>query len=357
MAGRRQHYIQQHLSRGFAIDAKRRPAQVWVYRRGLPPFITATENYGAEKDFYSPPESPFLDNEITAAESAIYTPFIDAVRAAPPGSQVDAGDASRFVQHLLFRSKHVRSVFAAALSEMLQTMAADFFADRKKFTPFMHELFARHQGQMLARIEAKCPRPLTPSQRAQIAEMLRRNMPQWTEACMNETWPLISEMFRQLVAKVPDMLAAGHRDALRKHVGDTSGVRLAELRRLEWRIWEYDEDLVLGDSCVFSELPDGRFRAQADLTPPVRRHLVPISNRRCLVGASTNQPPDARTIREGAARCSFDCFCANTESSEYRRLQLLIGHDAMPLSAEEIQHDGIATLQKVLREKLEQGIE
>src|SRR5690606_8799799 len=162
-----------------------------------------------------------------------------------------------------------------------------------------------------------------------------QHIPQLIEAFLDQHWILIQTTVQTLVAKVPDMIAAGHRDALLKHVADTSGARQEALQRFDWRIWEFEEDLVLGDSCAFAELLDGRFRALADLTPAVRRHLVPISHRRCLIGADTPLQPPARLVRDGAARCSFDCFCANADTTEGRRLQAFIGFDAMPLSAEE----------------------
>lgn len=61
MKGDHQHYIPQHVQRGFKAPGKGRLAKVWLYHCDRPARREATLNVGAQNRFYS---SPRLDGVV-----------------------------------------------------------------------------------------------------------------------------------------------------------------------------------------------------------------------------------------------------------------------------------------------------
>jgi len=354
MAGRRHHHIQQHLSRGFGIDTTRRPVHVWAFRRDTEPYTVATEKYGIEKDFYGSPSDTAVDDAITLAESAEINPLIDFLRTAPEGAVADPVQAARFVQHLIFRSKYLRSVFSDALTQMLQTAIRQMLQP-DRLRPFLRELVTRHVEQLVNKAETTGGWALTTEQRNLATSFLRINGPALADEFLRTQWPLVEFGLAAVVKQAPQLIAAAHQDALKKRLDDTSGAREAELRSLRWTIHISQIPLVLGDTCTFSELVDGSFAPLPDKGVVAVRVLVPIATDRFLMGSECRDRPDPRRVVHGAVVCSFDSFCAASDSGELRQLQHEIGTSSIPVPPSEIERIALDSVGESMSRILSEG--
>jgi hypothetical protein len=79
MAGRKHHFIQRLMLRGFSYDYPSDPCHIWVYRSDGKIFSPATEGYGAEKDFYGDPDTNDLDDRITDLENDRFNSFLQSL--------------------------------------------------------------------------------------------------------------------------------------------------------------------------------------------------------------------------------------------------------------------------------------
>ncbi len=79
MAGRKHHFIQRFLLKGFAFPIED-PKRVWIYPRGREPFAVALEGYGAERDSYGRADQPELDLKITEIEAKRFNDFLEGIR-------------------------------------------------------------------------------------------------------------------------------------------------------------------------------------------------------------------------------------------------------------------------------------
>lgn len=353
MAGRRQHYIQQHLSQGFAIDPARKTLQLHVFSKSRAPYITAVEKFGAEHDFYSPVDDTVVDDAITDAESNRFNGFLNLLRTEPRGTAVDPREAARYYQHLLFRSKNTREVFAAATGEMVAPMRA-LSDQRQVVQDFMIKFFAERPERFLPRVEQQFGRKFSDFERTAALELLRTQMPALVPKMMDELWPNFAFLLEAMIARVPKMIAVGHRNALRENFLDESGQRESGLRKLHWRIHDIAGPLVLGDSCVFSELDSGRFMPMPDLTANVSNHYLPLSSSRYLVANASGDEPrlTAAALNVAAAECSYEKFCASIDTPDFRQLASSIGRQVMPLSAIELKQIGAGFVERGLADIL-----
>jgi hypothetical protein len=75
MSGRKQHIVPQFLQKGFANNG-----QIYVYSKNkTPSYIASIKDNFAERDFYSNPQEPLIDDHITKQENQ-FAPCIDNLR-------------------------------------------------------------------------------------------------------------------------------------------------------------------------------------------------------------------------------------------------------------------------------------
>ena len=79
MAGRKQHFIQRLLLKGFAFNAPNGTNRVWVYPKEGKIFPSALEGYGAERDFYGRPGESKLDDGISEQENKRFNNFLKSL--------------------------------------------------------------------------------------------------------------------------------------------------------------------------------------------------------------------------------------------------------------------------------------
>jgi hypothetical protein len=115
--------------RGFATAGKGKNEQVWVFTKEKT-YPSSTEGVGAERHFYSELSSDgtqTLDDQITSYEKRLGS-LLAPLRAASPGSEVDATVAAEVVAHLTIRNAHIRKSFGAGM-QLLVDEASNLFTD------------------------------------------------------------------------------------------------------------------------------------------------------------------------------------------------------------------------------------
>jgi hypothetical protein len=115
--------------RGFATPGKGKNEQVWVFTKEKT-YPSSTEGVRAERHFYSELSSDgtqTLDDLITSYEKRLRS-LLATLRAASPGSEVDATLAAEVVAHLTIRNAHIRKSFDAGM-QLLVDKASNLFTD------------------------------------------------------------------------------------------------------------------------------------------------------------------------------------------------------------------------------------
>ena len=264
MAGKVQHEIPQLYQRGFQIPSTDGKEQIYVYRRGAKPFISAINRSGAQSYFYSEPSKDgirTLDDEITDYEGHLTT-LVNELRSAEPGGQANATTAAEVISHLTTRNAHLRGAFAHGLTTM-----ADSFT----------ELFSDEDAvRRLIGLEGP---GVTDTFRSHVVDRLAQQLPAINPALSNVpdelmtriAYAMIREQFTSfyaqqkgqidgligmLLGEAKSVAADAHRKALAKT--NTPNLRTAELSTLAWRVVATDEDLILPDCVALGVERDGQ---------------------------------------------------------------------------------------------------
>lgn len=356
MAGRKHHHIPQQLLRGFATGADKRHAQVWVFRADRPPFVRSTENYGAQRDFYGDPVDTRVDDLITDAENGRFNGFIDELRKAGNGATIESRDAARFYQHLLYRTKNIRSVFTEITSRMVSATVGELL-QKEKLVPFLTELCARHSHQLLGKAETQLGRAFTPAERLAVRIFLEKNLSSLVPEFVEQQWPALEASIGGLVARIPEIVEAGHQKALLENFSNDGGKREEEMRQLHWRVYDVQERIVLGDSCSFALLKSGKFKPFTDASDESSTLYLPVSTFRFLAGEHPGQNPllSPSELVRGAVECSYESFCAAEKAGSLELMVKNLGRSAMPVSHEELRQIATDGLGDLLVERLVKG--
>jgi hypothetical protein len=339
MAGRKQHFIQQHLIKGFSYDYPRDPCHVWVYRKDRSPFPTATAGYGAERDFYGKPGGESLDERITDAEAEHFNGFISLVRDGPLGA-VDSTAATAFAIHVMARSKNIRSMLTEGV-EAIMVHAGPIMSDPK----FQEQLIVRSLRED-PRMFAKLGLQLDADSRPSVARKVQKLLLKLARKFVRQKSSEIGVFMQTFLGNLREFVAEGQRRTLQKLLNELSGTRVRELQSLHWQSFEAPRPLVLGDSVVFVELTDGRFKTATEPGDQLRSVWLPVSSKRLLRGARgpDDESINVANINRGAVACSYDSFCAMDGPSAHVDLIPLIRTATFSLdevSARRIALEGI----------------
>jgi hypothetical protein len=275
MAGRKHHYIQRLLLRGFSFNESQSPCHVWVYRKDGKTFASALEGYGAERDFYGSPESPELDGEITEIESGRFNDFLRGVRDGND-RDLDSVEATAFAVHVFFRSKNFRSILTAGL-EPLMERAQSRLGDPQILEQLFSSGIRQNAEQALKAVENAGG---LHSNMASNLKYVRENSQLYARQFMATSGRQIKQLLDALQNRVSDFVAAGHRKSLRERLRDFSGTRIEQLQALHWRVMIVDGPLILGDSVVLAELADGSFKSISEPGDDLARVWIPV----CHIG-------------------------------------------------------------------------
>lgn len=346
MAGRKQHFIQRLLLKGFSYDAPRDPCHVWVYRRSGKPFPTALDGYGAERDFYGDPDKSNLDSRITNLESDCFNDFLIGMRDGADGS-VDPVQAAAFAIHVFARSKNLRSMFTAGAEPLMAR-----FREYLRTEGMLERLVESGMRENPGLFREKLGIAGVPAWKiAEIEPQITALYPTLAKAFVTKQRHVIDAFLDQFQGQVRDLVADGHRKTLHDRLHDFSGTRSAQLGALKWQTITVQQDLVLGDSVVFVELADGSFKPATEPDDALSRVWLPITAKRVLVGSSHNEEPVIHVprINHGAAACSFDAFCASEGPDRHASLVPAIRTATFSLDATAIDQIAKEAITKLLK--------
>ena len=322
MSGRKHHFIQQLLLKGFSYDRPRNPCHIWVYRQGSKPFKTATEGYGAERDYYGKPGESDLDARISVLESKKYSLLINDLRASGPRC-VDAGAVSDFAIHVISRAQNLSGQMVEGLNAMRPHMESILSNEMELKRLLLSKLVAHPVAAFVA--QQTQAGVLGPNQ----------SLEKFVERFISEHKATLLSLVKQNLDGMDDFVAKAHRNTLEARLEDRTGGRFDQLSSLSWRVADSDKKLILGDSVMFTELDDGNFKPMTEPADPLKAVWLPLSSTRVLIGYQSGRQVevDATRLNQGAASCSFMAFCAEDGPDMHQGLHKLIRSATFRLDA------------------------
>jgi len=335
MACKLQHYISQHLQRGFT-DGEGEKAPVWVYRADGKNFRTGTASYGASNYFYSDlpehPEEETVDQKVTEFEAIIH-PWLTELRKAEIGATMDGERAGTLVTHLSVRTAFLQDSFGGAATEMFDAMgdmagsgqlATMLGIGTDKATKLIMDAAEEKIEEMIATTELRAmPKPFQDMVRnlgrTAALKMARGDM----NAAINAQGREVANAFGDITSKV--------KPTMRDRIGEILSTRPAppkhveRLAQLDW-VLERPEDgdgAILPDCVAVAREASGRVSGYmgADYKQMVAVAL-PVSSDRLLIGR-TGETSHFTNAEMAAA--SHTAFIANRSSDELKALIPTIG--------------------------------
>lgn len=337
MSGRKQHFIPQAVQRGFAAAKGRKSTQVYVFPKGKPPYLTATDRVAAERDFYSPPsDEESLDDKITHYEGSILAPAIAALRESDPGP-IDSHAAAAVVVHLSIRSAFLRGTFSTAAEELLNQFAKALGSEEQ--TRSLLEVDSLSPDSMTVKsideeLQKVLPAGLGDAERAFFSKLLhfrgREKFAQMHSSLAKEA----SGQFEALLERLPEIVVSGHGKALER--GLVPQQRVDRLKAMTWGLIEAPQGahFVLPDClAVGSKTSDFRQLEPYALLgdDELNGVVMPVSARKALVGCTGEPQLDAMALNEHFARCSMDFIISSRDDADTRGAAALIGTSVMKL--------------------------
>lgn len=335
MACKLQHYISQHLQRGFT-DGEGAKAPVWVYRADGKNFKTGTAGYGASNYFYSDlpqhPEDETVDQKVTQFEAIIH-PWLTELREAEIGSLVDGERAGMLVTHLSVRTAFVRDSFGGAATEMFDAMGEMVGSGQlttmlgigtDKATELIMDAAREQVEKMIATTELRdMPQPVQDMVRALAQQMALKMASGGMNAQINEEGREFTKVFEDISSKM--------KPTMRDRIGKTLSTQPAppkhveRLAELDWTLEPPEDDAgaILPDCVAVAREASGRVSAYmgTDYKQMVSVAL-PVSSDRVLIGRATGAP--SFTNAELAA-ASHTAFIASRSTDELKELIPSIG--------------------------------
>lgn len=332
MSGRKHHHIPQLLQNGFAsnITSDGRH-QVWVLRKGQEPFRTWTGNAFAIRDFYGPPESPELDDALTAEEIRL-DGFL--VRARGVASRTELGhspDASALIHQLSVRVRWIRDVFQEAM-----TLLTDQLARRMETAAATTQLLRRQlkvnpmllSGEMEKAAQKSLGRPLTAEEQRKVREMAAKleQHPTALDQLMAQIEP---PPIGQLRERIPEAATGGHLRGLSRILAPEPTPLGDYMQSLHWVVVPTRAGLVLGDCGPLyfgfqGEVLGPMVAASRDEAAGL---LQPLGVSTLLVGlqAPGGNIPEVKDINEASAGWSREAIIVGELNDDTRGAQPSIG--------------------------------
>ncbi len=332
MAGRKQHYIPQHLLRGFEASRSGKKSQVVVFKRGVLPYTSATEGVAAQRDFYSPPgdgESDTLDDVITRFESECFNPFLDRARAASDGELIDADTAATAVVHLTVRAAHLRGSFAQFTQRFI-TKFGNLLDDRNQLREFMevdsNDPDSRLSTEIKQTLDELGLTSLSPKDRSLLERLVRFRFREKFDLGVPSLIPSIRDQLSAIHGALPEMLERGHLHALQKSLVPENHVNA--LKRLQWRVISVKSlaHLLLPDCVAIAADDSGKMHPYAMRSDEeITLVAMPINTKKVLVGSVSLELPDMSDLNTNFAKCSLEFFVGSAKDSCVEALTPHIG--------------------------------
>jgi hypothetical protein len=324
MAGRKHHYIQQHLLKGFAYDPDADPSHVWVYRTGKS-FPTALENYGAQRDFYGAPGQNVTDLLVTDIETERFDDFLTGLRSAGT-TIVDPVLAAEFALFVFARTNNLRSTFETALRPVMARAT-----EVLKQPAIVRDLIKSELRSNPAKLAEQVPPQVRTLFLAHIAKVDDKTI----ENAVNANWDKMVKLLDDWPSLLRSMMSEGHNRSLRRIINNFSGSRVEELKQLCWTVRRATSGaLILGDSVVVCELQDGTFKQATEPGDQLKALWIPIAHDLLLSGQPKHhhEPAfDVERVNTGSASCSLESFCSRNAPPAHEHLIPSIGTNVFRL--------------------------
>lgn len=332
MAGRKQHYIPQHLLRGFEASRNGKKSQVVVFKRGIPPYTSATEGVAAQRDFYSPrgdDEADTLDDVITRFESECFNPFLDRARAASDGELIDADTAATAVVHLTVRAAHLRGAFTQFTQRFI-TEFGNLLGDQSQLRDFMevdsNTPDSRVSMEIKQALNELGSTSFSPKDRLLLEKLAHFRFREKFDLGMPSLIPSVRTVLSAIHSSLPESFERGHLQALQKSLAPEERVNV--LKRLQWRVIGVKPPAhVLLPDCVAIAAD-----ASGEICPytvgsdeKITLVAMPISKTKVLVGAASHELPDIHDLNIYFAKCSLEFFVGSVNTPAVEALTPHIG--------------------------------
>lgn len=360
LAGRKQHFLPQHLLRGFGATKAEKTIRVVVYKKGAAPYTTSTEGVAAQRDFYSQPGDGItdtLDDVITAFESSTFNPFLDQARAASTNERLDAESAASAVVHLTVRAAHLRGSFAHLARKMF-TRIGEILNEPELLREFV-DIDSTSSKSLLSEeikkaLDALPIAALPLKERLIFEKMARFRAREKFDVLMLGFAPALREQLSMLECEIPDIAGRGHTRALQDSL--VPAARIDALKRLRWTVLavELPNHFVLPDCAAIAFTSSGQLQPVAmSSNEEISWVAMPISSNQVLVGYSDQEPPILPELNQYFAKCSLEFFVSSTLQSGLGVLAEHVG-EALEVVTHDVLEDSFS---KAYPEQLDPAVD
>ena len=332
MSGRKNHHVPQLLQRGFGVKRKK-SVQVWVYGKDGSPFLTSTNNFGAERDFYIEGDDSLADDLITEFEGEMNC-FLQALSNANPQAISDTSRIASVLAHLEMRTKFFRQEMLFFSNAFLEEIRR-FLSKPQNRSRFLIENPDIVQNELLEL-------GLSDEQKALVNTWLSVNLDQVLNDRFAELETQFHPLFETLVDQLGKSIKASHLKIMKKDMREI-GRRRAYLK-MSYRAIRFDEpSLILPDTMIAFLKRKGGITPFLDKTDEVQEVYLPLSSQTVLHGYRGDaENRELRTINRILASCASRNFVAHENQDQLNALTHRIGKNAKMISRPE--------LRKVIRE-------
>jgi hypothetical protein len=325
MAGRKQHFIPRLLLRAF-VD--RRDQKVFVFRQDkIYPSAINAGGIAAERDFYSSPDDPSLDDKITAYENSLAT-MLNSLKQLSHGATVSSEIAAELVVHLTVRAAFFRSIgstmVVGAFKALREHCTDSNWFDRnfgldhfRKNSP-VGKLITDHLSTQGAKADSL-------EQLSLIAfEIIQRKKGEVRKSILE----VLDSGDAFFEAEAPRVAAKAHQTTLAKEI--TPEVRVRRLSELRWRIHKATGKtafFILPDTVAIQFLGNDVSPYLLSTGDDLGAVVLPIRKDTLLVG-SQRGTIDRTNINAHLACCSDSFFIGSHRSNDFDRLRTKISSNA-----------------------------
>lgn len=323
MSGRKQHHIPQFFLEGFARPGSGKNPQVWNFRKGAAPYLSAVKDSAAARHFYSPlplDGEETLDTQITDYEGKLAQLVAD-LRSVPSGARADAGVAAEVVTHLAIRTEYLRSAFEVSAVQIFGA-ARDIFSDSDRVTRLLGLESDEPSEQFRTELRRRLAEMLSHGGAVGIPERVFERIifdlaKENSGSIVRGIVPAIANACDDLIARAEAVARDGQTKALGKELAPAARVRA--LAEWTWTVHSGgDTDMILPDCVALGRERDGILHPlMATSLEEIDAVVLPLSSSQVLVGF--RRPSDStefRDLNEDAAACSHAFFIAANRDAE-----------------------------------------
>jgi hypothetical protein len=336
MAGRRHHILPRFLLKGFAKETKRDQVYTWLYAKGRSPVPANILNIAVESDFYGKPEADVnADQAITEIEKS-YVSLVENLRQAPLGPVKEATIGS-WIAHLSARTKHLRMSFEESGVQLVDEMAK-LLSDGDRFETIM---LAKMADKTFFREQIRTALPAhlrTPAMEESLLPLMQKMAPEFLAQNRAQIAVTMLEIMRQFRTAISEAAVTGQNRALLKMSLETPRSEL--FQRLDWRVENRNEALILGDSgALFLLKGDPVFHPYPEDSKNIAAIYLPLAKHRLLIGTTRPEEEgiDTAVLNVAAVRCSREFYVSALGPEEHGHFVTAIGLDAVFFSRERIE--------------------